>query len=171
MKSITLRKATLADIRPIQTLYRELDHHHVNLLPHVFRLVDGDVRSDETLASWINAEDRLVLLAEADGVLAGFVDAAITAAPNFPIFVPRRFGLIHHIHVTPARRKQGIGTLLTAETLAWFRAKNIESVAVQVWNKNHDASGLYARAGFAPAFTRMELSLDVNQVDAPLKSS
>ena len=58
------------------------------------------------------------------------------------------------VAVDPAARRQGIGARLIAGFLAEARAKNAESVFLEVAADNLAARGLYAAAGFAEAGRR-----------------
>jgi hypothetical protein len=42
-----IRSAVPKDIRAIQRPYRQLDAHHVDLCPSVFKTVDGDPRPEK----------------------------------------------------------------------------------------------------------------------------
>jgi ribosomal protein S18 acetylase RimI-like enzyme len=157
---ISIRNATSSDIPAIQTLYRELDRHHVDLLPDTFRPVEGDVRSDESIAEWIVAEDRVYLVAESDGNIVGFVSVAIKSRASLPMFHPKRYGLIDDVVLTTTHRRTGLGKKLFNAALDWIHARGLQSVQVQVWNANSEAVEFYSRQGFSSICTRMELNLN-----------
>ena len=58
------------------------------------------------------------------------------------------------VAVDPSARRQGIGTRLITGFLAEARAKNAESVFLEVAADNLAARALYAAAGFQPAGIR-----------------
>lgn len=157
---VNIRNAVLSDIPAIQTLYQELDRHHVDLLPDTFRPVEGDIRNDGAIAEWIGAEDRAYLVAEADGCIMGFVSVAIKSRASLPMFHPKRYGLIDGAVVTTTHRRTGLGKKLFNAAIDWIRARGLQSVQVQVWNANSEAVEFYSRQGFSSIYTRMELNLN-----------
>lgn len=60
------------------------------------------------------------------------------------------------VAVAPAARRQGTGTRLLAAFLTEARARNAESVFLEVATDNAAARALYAAAGFEPAGRRRE---------------
>jgi GNAT superfamily N-acetyltransferase len=63
-----------------------------------------------------------------------------------------RLGEIHMVAVDPDRQSEGIGTLLTARTLAWMRDSGMTLAMVETGaDPGHAAARrTYERAGFAP---------------------
>lgn len=156
---IEIREATIADIVAIQTLYRQLDRHHVDLLPDTFRPIEGDIRSDDAVSEWIVATDSAYLVAETEGDIVGFVSVAEKSSGVLPMVYPKRYGLIDDAVVTTAHRGTGVGKQLFAAAVNWMRARGLQSMQVQVWNANADAVEFYSKQGFSPIYTRMELDL------------
>ena len=72
------------------------------------------------------------------------------------------------IAVDPAARRQGIATRLLATFLAEARARNAESVFLEVATDNAAARALYAAAGFRTAGVRRDyyLTPQGHRVDA-----
>jgi N-acetylglutamate synthase-like GNAT family acetyltransferase len=71
---MNIRQAKIEDIPVVQLLYRQLDEHHVRLLPEVFHTVNGEARPDSLIAQWIEDRDADYLLAESDDGVVGFVN-------------------------------------------------------------------------------------------------
>lgn len=157
---VDIRNAVLSDVPAIQMLYRELDRHHVDLLPDTFRSVEGDIRRDDAIAEWIGAEDHAYLVAEADGGIVGFVSVAIKSRASLPMFHPKRYGLIDEAVVTTTHRRTGLGKQLFNAAIDWIRDRGLQSVQVQVWNANFEAVDFYCRQELSSLFTRMELNLN-----------
>ena len=49
---VQIRNAIANDIPAIQSLYRELDSHHVGILAQYFQNVEGDIRTDESIIAF-----------------------------------------------------------------------------------------------------------------------
>jgi ribosomal protein S18 acetylase RimI-like enzyme len=162
-KMITIRQANLADIKAIQTLYMELDRHHVELIPGIFRTVEGDNRTDDSIAEWIGADDRTYLIAESSKRIVGFLSVAEKSYGSIPMHVPHRYGLIDNAMVHSGLRRRGVGARLFAAAIAWLQARGISSLQVQVWNVNEEAMNFYSKQGFSPMVTRMQMSLTCPQ--------
>lgn len=157
---VSIRNATSSDISAIQKLYRELDRHHVDLLPDTFRLVDGDIRSDDAIAEWIIADDRAYLVAETDGRIVGVIGVAENSYGSLPMYHPKRYGFIDSAVVSTTHRRAGVGKTLFSAAVNWMRARNLQSAQVQVWNANSEAVEFYSKQGFNSIYTRMELNLN-----------
>jgi len=74
------RTARVTDIRAIQRLYQELDKHHADLLPDVFRSLTEDARPDSLVRDWIEDTDADYMIAEDHGRIDGFLN--IRFAPS-----------------------------------------------------------------------------------------
>lgn len=156
---ITIREAQLADINAIQALYKDLDRRHVELLPDTFQPIEGDVRTDESIGAWIQAEDSTYLIALNNDQIVGFVSVVGRSLGAMPMYVPQRYGLIDNAVVASEFRRGGIGAQLFDAAIAWLQARGVDSVQVQVWNRNAEATNFYSKQGFAPIFTRMQMSI------------
>lgn len=158
-KGVQVRTALDSDIPAIQSLYRELDWHHVHILPRFFQHVDGDIRTDESIAEWIGSNDKACFVAAVGDRITGFVFVAERQQPAQPMYRIRTFALIDNAVVSEEYRSRGIGQALFGQAIEWARARGITELQVSVWNENLGAYGFYHRQGFRPVTTRMELSL------------
>lgn len=154
-----IRIARPNDIPAIQLLYRELDGHHVSVLPQYFQRVDADIRTDEAIAEWIDSDDKAYFLAEVNGEVVGFASITERMHPAQPMYRRHRYALIDNAVVAADYQAQGIGQALFDAATEWSRARGIVAVQVQVWNGNEGACKFYLRQGFRPVTTRMELAL------------
>ena len=116
-----VRKATVDDIPAIQRLYRELDQHHVDLLPDVFRSLSEDARPDSVIREWIEGAEADYLLAEVDGNIVGFFNVRRAGNPEYPMFQPREFALIEAAVVEQAERNRGVGGALFDAAIVWAK--------------------------------------------------
>jgi len=140
---MNIRQATVADIPSIQRLYRQLDEHHVRLLPRVFHCVDGDARPDACIAQSIEDSNADYLLAEEYGAIVGFVDVRKSSHPQYPMYRPHEFVLIENAVVDSDHRGQGIGRALFEATLQWAEGHGVRHVQTTVWYDNVGAREFY----------------------------
>ncbi len=104
--------------------------------------LDGAL-TDAHVARWLRAD--VMLVAEADGRLVGFVqagDSSPDAAPEGASVELRR------LYVRAAFQNQGLGGRLLRAALAHPRLR-AAAVWLDVWERNAGAQRLYARHGFA----------------------
>ena len=154
-----IRTATANAIPAIQSLYRELDGHHVGVLPQFSQSVDGDIRTVESIAGWIASDDKAYFVAEVNDQVVGFASVAERMHPAQPMYRSHRYALIDNAVVAADHRGRGIGQALFDAAAEWTRVRGIAAAQVQVWNGNDGAYRFYQRQGFHPITTRMELTL------------
>ena len=167
---MTTRKATVDDIPAIQRLYRELDKHHVDLLPDVFRALSEDARPDSVIREWIEGADADYLLAEVDGNIVGFLNIRRAGNPEYPMFQPREFALIESAVVEQAQRGHGVGSTLFDAAIAWAKEYGLAFVQTTVWSANHRTREFYLKKGFKAITEKLELNLrdrTAEQTQAP----
>jgi GNAT superfamily N-acetyltransferase len=106
-----------------------------------------------SLISW---EDALCLLAKSGGVpvgyLAGYVGETTTVRPL-------NVAELQSMFVRARDRGRGVGSALVAEFLSWAGCPAAERVAVTAYASNGDALRFYARRGFRPRSTTLEMPL------------
>jgi GNAT superfamily N-acetyltransferase len=96
-------------------------------------------------------EDKLVLVAEADGELVGC--AAGEAFENAT-------GHLNVIYVVPDRRRDGIGSALLREVVARLKAQGVEHLTLDVDTTNLEGQAVWDRLGFRDWARRMSASLE-----------
>lgn len=159
MTDVSIRKATRDDIDAIQRLYRQLDRHHVELLPDVFQPVDGDARAMDVVEAFIQDEDADYLVAECGHEIVGFLNIRQRSHPPFPMFRPRGFAMVENVVVDESRRGQGIGTALLDAVVRWAKDRGLTAIQTTVWASNDGARGFYVERGFRTLTERLELDL------------
>jgi len=153
-----IRQATTEDIPRIQCLYRQLDEHHVDLLPEIFQTAEGNAREDSLISQWIMDEDADYLLAVEGGEIVGFVNVRKSSHPQYPMFRPHDHVMIENAVVKRNHRGRGIGRALFEAAMGWAEDRGIRHVQVTVWDENAGARDFYLNQGFRPMTIKMELS-------------
>ena len=93
------------------------------------------------------AHDGCVLMAEADGTIAGFICAVAAMSPGSPDD-PATFAWVHDIYVRPAYRRRGIATALMAAAESFVTSRGARELRLGVIDRNADAQALYQELGF-----------------------
>ena len=113
------------------------------------------------LAGALERKDMMVLVAEEDGVVLGYVYAALEG--NDWMALRGRAGVIQDIVVDPARRREGIGQRLLREAIDALAARGAPMVVLSTAKRNEVAQRVFAAAGFRPTMIEMTLNLPAAQ--------
>jgi ribosomal protein S18 acetylase RimI-like enzyme len=97
------------------------------------------------LAEFVWTRDHDMLIAEADGVVAGFV-LAIYDLPDEVSLTDQTF--VAYMAVEPAAQRRGIGKALLEEVERLSAERGLSYVSLMVTEQNTAARVLYERAGF-----------------------
>lgn len=143
---MTIKKATLADLEEIMSLWHELTTYKVNLEPYLTLAKDHIQTAREYLSGKLLDPDTIILLALKDGRAVGYLMGFLIFPP--PVFTPRKIGFINEVAVAEEFRRQGIGTRLVEEALAWFRERGATSLELSVYAKNQVAKEFWHKLGF-----------------------
>ena len=109
------------------------------------------------LVSRIADADSLVLVAEQDGAVIGYVYADVESTSWMDLRGP--CGLVHDIYVDPAARRAGAGRALLTAAVAWIRSKGETQVVLFTKTGNAHAQQLFRSIGFRP--TMIEMTFDL----------
>ena len=111
----------------------------------------------EFLVSQLRDQDSLVLVAEHDGRITGYVFAAIE--PLSWKELRDECGFIHDLLVTTDARRGGVGEALLNAAIDWLRDQNMPRVVLGTAAQNETAQRLFKRRGFRPTMIEMTLEL------------
>jgi len=102
-------------------------------------------------------DESLVLVAEQDGTVVGYVYAAIE--PLSWKDLRDECGYVHDLLVTEAARGAGVGEALLNRAIEWLRERGMPRVVLGTAARNETARRLFERRGFRP--TMIEMTLDL----------
>jgi len=138
----------------IEPLTRSLHEHHRTVDPAIpgVPLRDTDawwaVRS-ERYRAWLAEPDTFLLVAEDDGVAAGYALVTFRERDDSNA-TGDRFAELQSLAVTPDRRGEGLGTALLHEVYREVPRRGAEEMVIGVLATNEAAMRLYEREGFRP---------------------
>ena len=98
------------------------------------------------MAGAVDDEKRVLVVAEVDGEVAGFVHGQLVGAP--PPMQDRITGSITDVSVGFNYRGKGVGKKMMTPVLEWFTARGAAEVTLLAALKNDCAVGFYERLGF-----------------------
>lgn len=109
------------------------------------------------LGSQLRDEDAVVLIAEVEGRVIGYVYAAVE--PISWKELRDECGYIHDLIVDPAERSHGAGSALLEAACDWLRQRGMPRVVLGTAEKNVGAQRLFARSQFRPTMIEMTREL------------
>jgi len=109
------------------------------------------------LASQLDDNESIVLVAERQGVIVGYAYAAIE--PLSWKDLRDECGFIHDLLVTDDARRGGVGEALLNAAIDWLREQKMPRVVLGTAAQNENARRLFERRGFRPTMIEMTLEL------------
>ena len=119
-------------------------------------------RYGEFLVSQLTRQDVVLLVAEENGAVIGYVYAGLEGFDYMALRGPA--GALYDIVVDPAHRGTGVGRRLLDAALTWLAAHGAPRVVLSTAEQNESAQRLFAGAGFRP--TMIEMTLELGEEDA-----
>lgn len=109
------------------------------------------------LGSLLDSPDDQIFVAEQDGVITGYVWAALEPLSWKELRGPA--GFIHDIAVAEEARRAGIAKTLMEAAIAWLRERRAPRVILWTAAPNESARALFRRFGFRDTMTEMTMEL------------
>ena len=151
----TVRPATADDAEALGRLGALLVRVH-----HEFdskRFFPATPETEQGYAEWLRSQvaapNSVVLVAEWEGEIAGYIYGAVEGYDWMTLRGPA--GVLHDLVVEPACRGRGIGELLLDAAIAALAARGVPRVVLSTAARNEKAQRLFARAGFRPTMVEM----------------
>ncbi|MGD2153714.1 MAG: GNAT family N-acetyltransferase [Gemmatimonadales bacterium] len=144
----SVREASEQDIDRVVELWAEHLDFHARFDPRFRRREGSEDGFADHLRSRLGDVDFLLLVAEIDGEVEGFLHGELSDYP--PCFADRSHGLIYDLAVSPRRQRAGLGTALLENGMAWFSAKGVPTVEGRVLMSNPVAMAFWRKSGFEP---------------------
>jgi ribosomal protein S18 acetylase RimI-like enzyme len=146
---VAVRLARPEDWLAVQSLLRELDELHAELVPAYFR---PTTRTEPDWRRLLGDSTALVLVAldEVAGSRApiGFLSLRVHDTPADPTMVPRRRGHVDTLIVSARQRRRGIGRRLLVTAADWARARGATEMVLTTWVGNAEADAFYEKLGY-----------------------
>jgi ribosomal protein S18 acetylase RimI-like enzyme len=155
-----IRRATAADLEAIGRLGALLLRAHYHFDPQRFLSPGADAEDGYAwfLGTQIDRDEALVLVAERDGDIVGYLYAGIE--PHNWKELRERAGYVHDILITEDTRGTGIGRELMDAAFAWMREQGVPRVLLWTAASNERARSLFERLGFRATMVEMTKELE-----------
>lgn len=156
---LTIRRARPSDAKTLGKLGAALMRAHYALDQQRFLAAGEDAERgySQFLSSQIDEDDAIVLVAEVDGQIIGYVYAGLEPMSWKELRGPA--GFIHDVLVEDDGRGAGAGTALIDHAIAWLRDRGAARVMLWTADRNERAHRLFARLGFRRTMIEMTREL------------
>ena len=152
---VKIRKARQRDVEQVVQLWKEFMDFHRRYDPHFSRSRNGHLKFKDFVSKKISARNALVLVAQVNRRIVGYIIASIDA--YVPVFIEKRYGAIYDLMVDSGFRRRGIGRRLVCEAREWFRKRGIKRMELSVAASNRLAVRFWSRVGFKTYMERRYL--------------
>lgn len=156
---IVVRKAERRDLDALGHLGALLVRTHYNFDRQ--RFLEPQPGIEKGYASFLGrmmeSSDDCVFVAEEDGVIRGYVFAALEPLSWKELRGPA--GFIHDVAVAEEARRRGIGTRLMQAAIEWLRQHGAPRVILGSAAPNREAQALFRRLGFRDTMVEMTKEL------------
>ena len=155
---ISVRTARREELERVNELRRAVNDLHVQGRPRHFKPGFGPELQGHVYDRF--ESDRFdILVALADGEIAGFATVQYVHRPEGPYTLPLDYCHVEEIGVDAAFRRRGVATALVEHMKRDAAARGLSRIDLDVWAFNDSAKAFYAAAGFTPYRTYMELEV------------
>jgi GNAT superfamily N-acetyltransferase len=159
MTDFLIRRATTADLASLGRLGAMLMRAHYDFDHARFmRPGAGAERGYAAfLASQLDDPDAIVLVAERDAIVIGYLYAGVE--PRSWKELRDRAGFIHDVLVDQGGRRSGVADALIDRAVEWLRDRGVPRVLLWTAAPNEAAQRLFARKGFRTTMLEMTREL------------
>jgi ribosomal protein S18 acetylase RimI-like enzyme len=157
MADVLIRTVRRGDGVACARLWRELGELFATMNPHTFQVPAAEGLAEwfeEVNAIYLDKDDKVALVAEADGVLVGSVSAALhepvpSAQRQLQTDLGRRRLHVDSLGVASSHRRDGVGSALMQAVEDWGRARGAEVILLETEANNPMSVPFYEnRMGF-----------------------
>jgi ribosomal protein S18 acetylase RimI-like enzyme len=144
-----VRPARPRDLDRIGALWTAVAAHHAAVDASLALRPGAERALRDLLAAELRDPSAALFVFESgtDGDLAGF--CCVRIEPTSPLAAEAQRAEITDLGVRAGARRQGIGSALVAEALAWLAARGVARVEVRVASGNREGQAFWRAHGFA----------------------
>lgn len=145
MDRVTIREAQKGDVKQAAELTVRMKKLNGEFDP-LFKVVDdAESRARSYLTDSIASKDCLVLVAEIDGKIMGFLRAEVKTRL---FYEPLKEGVITDFYILPEGRRRSLGNDMLNKASKKLKAKGAAMILVEFPAQNEIAVRFYVKSGF-----------------------
>ncbi|MHB1484416.1 MAG: GNAT family N-acetyltransferase [Saccharofermentanales bacterium] len=153
----TIRKAQKSDTDGILYLLKQIDRHHHDGRPDIFKC-DASKYSAEELENIFNDDDKPVYVAvDEDMRVLGYVFCIFMTFKDNSLINDHKTLYIDDFCIDENFRKQNIGKALFNRARELAVESGVYNIELNVWEFNEGAMRFYEKCGFVTQKRRMEI--------------
>ncbi|MEP2715464.1 GNAT family N-acetyltransferase [Pseudophaeobacter sp.] len=138
-------------------LLQDLHALHVDHHPERYRASPTDAELSSWLEAWLREKSITALIAESpQGALLGYTLFEIETRPALPVKLAETRLIVHHIAVSQAFRRMGVGLALLNEVKRQASIQAITTIATTYAPFNTASARLFQSIGLKPVMTMAE---------------
>jgi ribosomal protein S18 acetylase RimI-like enzyme len=145
---LNIRTARLEDYEAVNAIIRIGQEEHAEALPDRFAKLDRVVAMG-WYRSFSDQQNKIILIAEKDGMVVGVAMLEMKKSPSYEALVPRTYAYLNELAVSPDFQRQGIGTTLYWASVTWAEERAASSLELNVWEFNERAIAFYKSLGMS----------------------
>ena len=134
-----------------------VEHHEFDPQRFILPAPNMADRYGDFLVSQISRPEKLVLVADHEGTVAGYAFSGLEGFDYLALRGPA--AVLYDLVVDPDHRRQGIGKSLLDATFAALRERGAPRVLLFTAEKNRNAQSVFERAGFRRTMIEMTREL------------
>ena len=151
MDTPTIRRAASSDAKKIVELRLLSQEHAEKSNPLIWRITEqGKKLLKQKVENDLADNNIMVLLAEADGKIVGYVQGEVTSRSDH---TPRTVGHVSLMYVVKQFRRKGVGRRLMKELCKFFNSNKAEDLTVRYIIGNKEAEEFWRKLGFESIIT------------------
>lgn len=144
---ITIRKAHKNDWKNVQAIEHTVLEANIQYDPDMDINYSYSKEAIKYYKESIDSKDLCVILAEVDGVSAGYLIGGKFGYPYRKV----TYGEIQGMGVIPEFRRMGLGSKLVDEFRKWAKSKGYQKLYVNTYYDDPRAVGFYKKQGLIPS--------------------
>ena len=168
--TIEVRPAKREELERVNELRRQVNDLHVQGRPGHFR-PGFNQQLQRHVYDQFESETGDVLVALADGEVAGFATVIYVHRPEGPYTLPLDFYHVEEFGVDAAHRRQGIGRALVDYMRSNAVERGFTRIDLDAWAFNESALAFYQKVGFVPYRWYFEMTTGDGAADKQQLSS
>jgi ribosomal protein S18 acetylase RimI-like enzyme len=170
MDGMNVRVGLPGDFPTVMPMLRQHLALHERWDPRRYALrPDADARFQRWLSTASEDPRALILVAEEDGQILGFLAALVET--DVPIYACDEYAVIFALWVEPAHRRRGAATALLDLAAREYAAMGIRQLRIRTATANAAGRAMLERAGFAPATVDLLRELEPAKAKRPKRGS
>lgn len=143
----TVRLATAEDLEALATLNAEVQQLHYVAEPSEYKEPNHEAAKAH-FDGVFDEGNLFVLVAESEGVIAGYLMAEEARRPDNAIKHGANFLYVHHIATSQVFRRRGVGAVLVAHARQLARDRDLSDLRLNTGAFNQDAQEFFQAQGF-----------------------